>query len=125
TRFSRDWSSDVCSSDLIEKIIREAVPGAIIFGEGEARLPNTVFFSIPEVKAETALIAFDLAGVSISAGSACSSGKVGASRVLKAMGFGDTISGLRVSVGHQTTDEDIERFASALRDFVGRRKSAA
>lgn len=111
--------------EKIEQIVREIVPDAIIFAEGEERLPNTVFFSIPEVKAETALIAFDLAGVSISAGSACSSGKVGASRVLKAMGFGDTISGLRVSVGHQTTDEDVERFASALRDFVGRRKSAA
>lgn len=111
--------------DRIEKIIREAVPGAIIFGEGEARLPNTVFFAIPGVKAETALIAFDLAGVSISAGSACSSGKVGASRVLKAMGFGESISGLRVSVGHQTADEDIDRFAIALREFVSRRVSAA
>ncbi|MBI1620576.1 cysteine desulfurase family protein [Aquamicrobium zhengzhouense] len=111
--------------DRIEKIIREAVPDAIIFGEGEARLPNTVFFAIPGVKAETALIAFDLAGVSISAGSACSSGKVGASRVLKAMGFGESISGLRVSVGHQTADEDIDRFAIALREFVSRRVSAA
>src|SRR5690606_31869502 len=101
------------------------VPDAVIFAEGADRLPNTVFFAMPGVKAETALIAFDLAGVSLSAGSACSSGKVGASRVLKAMGYGETVSGLRVSVGHQTTDEEIRRFADALRDFIGRRRSAA
>lgn len=111
--------------ERIEHIVRETIPDAIIFAEGEERLPNTVFFAIPGVKAETALIAFDLAGVAVSAGSACSSGKVGASRVLKAMGFGETISGLRVSVGHQTTDQEIDRFASALREFISRRIRAA
>ena len=111
--------------DRIEAIVREIVPSAIIFGEDVERLPNTVFFAIPDVKAETVLIALDLAGVSVSAGSACSSGKVGASRVLKAMGFGETVSGLRVSVGHQTVDEEIDRFAAALRDFMGRRSRAA
>lgn len=111
--------------DAIEQIIRDVVPDAVIFAEGAERLPNTVFFAMPGVKAETALIAFDLAGVSLSAGSACSSGKVGASRVLKAMGYGETVSGLRVSVGHQTTDEEIRRFADALGDFMSRRRSAA
>lgn len=109
----------------IEQIVRDIVPGAIIFGEDVDRLPNTVFFAIPDVKAETMLIGLDLAGVAVSAGSACSSGKVGASRVLKAMGFGETVGGVRVSVGHQTTDAEIDHFAAALRDFMGRRSRAA
>ncbi len=111
--------------DRIEAAIRDVAPAAIIFGETAERLPNTVFFSIPEVKAETLLIGLDLAGVAVSAGSACSSGKVGASRVLKAMGFGDTVSGIRVSIGHQTTDDEIDQFATALRDFMKRRTKAA
>lgn len=111
--------------DRIEGAVRDVAPAAIIFGEAVERLPNTVFFSIPEVKAETLLIGLDLAGVAVSAGSACSSGKVGASRVLKAMGFGDAVSGIRVSIGHQTTDGEIDQFATALRDFMERRNKAA
>lgn len=111
--------------ERIERLIRDLVPGATIFAEGAERLPNTVFFAIPGVKAETALIALDLAGVSVSAGSACSSGKVGASRVLRAMGFGETVSGLRVSVGHQTSEAEIDRFGQALLDFMNRRSRAA
>src|SRR5690606_7169653 len=110
--------------DRVESLIREAIPDATIFAEGVERLPNTVFFAIPGVKAETALIAFDLAGVSVSAGSACSSGKVGASRVLKAMGYGDAVSGLRVSVGHQTGEAEIDHFGEALHDFMRRRSQA-
>lgn len=111
--------------DRIVAILREIAPDVTIFGEATPRLPNTVFFSIPGVKAETLLIALDLAGVAVSAGSACSSGKVGASRVLKAMGFGDTVSGVRVSVGHETKDSEIEQFATALHDFMKRRSRAA
>ena len=111
--------------DRVEQAIRVAVPDAVIFAEDAERLPNTVFFGIPGVKAETAQIAFDLSGISLSAGSACSSGKVGASRVLKAMGFGEAASGLRVSVGHATTAGEIEAFAKALREFVARRSKAA
>ena len=69
---------------------------------------------MPGIKAETAQIAFDLAGVALSAGSACSSGKVGPSHVLKAMGHGDKAGALRVSIGHATSEADIERFAAAL-----------
>ena len=74
------------------------------------RLANTTFFAIPGIKAETAQIAFDLAGVALSAGSACSSGKVGPSHVLKAMGHGDDAGALRVSIGHSTGDDEIGRF---------------
>ena len=85
------------------------------------RLPNTVFFAIPGMKAETAQIAFDLAGVALSAGSACSSGKVGPSHVLKAMGFGDDAGALRVSIGHSTGDAEIAAFAEALAAIAARR----
>ena len=99
-------------------------PDAEIFGQGVERLANTTFFAIPGVKAETAQIAFDLAGVALSAGSACSSGKVGPSHVLKAMGIADNLGALRVSIGRQTTEEEIERFADALAKLLARRAGA-
>lgn len=107
--------------DEIETILKSLVPDAEIFGTGATRLANTTFFAIPGIKAETAQIAFDLAGVALSAGSACSSGKVGPSHVLKAMGFGDSLGALRVSIGHATGDEDIELFRIALAGMAGRR----
>ncbi len=85
------------------------------------RLPNTSFFSIPGLKAETAQIAFDLAGVALSAGSACSSGKVGPSHVLKAMGRGDDAGALRFSMGISTTQEEIALFKTALAEILARR----
>ena len=78
------------------------------------RLANTTFFAIAGIKAETAQIAFDLAGVALSAGSACSSGKVGPSHVLKAMGHGDNAGALRVSIGHSTGDDDIDDLPTRL-----------
>ncbi|TPI61668.1 cysteine desulfurase [Mesorhizobium sp. B3-1-7] len=107
--------------DEIEAIVTELAPDAEIFGNGAPRLANTTFFAIPGVKAETAQIAFDLAGVALSAGSACSSGKVGPSHVLKAMGHGDSLGALRVSIGRATGAEDIEAFRTALAGIVARR----
>ena len=106
--------------DEIERCILALAPDAIIFGKDAARLPNTVFFAIPGLSAETAQIGFDLAGVALSAGSACSSGKVGPSHVLKAMGH-DGQGALRVSVGQATTVEDIELFRAALSSILARR----
>lgn len=106
--------------DRIEEIVAHFAPGATIFGKDAERLPNTTFFAIPGIKAETAQIAFDLAGVALSAGSACSSGKVGPSHVLKAMGFGDDAGALRVSIGHSTDEEDIAKFADALAAVIER-----
>jgi cysteine desulfurase len=108
--------------DTVERIVRELVPDALTFGGRAERLPNTTFFAIPGMKAETAQIAFDLAGVALSAGSACSSGKVGPSHVLKAMGYGDQAGALRISVGHGTTSEDIERFREALAGIAARQQ---
>ncbi|MER8397321.1 cysteine desulfurase family protein [Mesorhizobium sp. M0306] len=107
--------------DEVEAIVKTQVPDAEIFGTGAPRLANATFFAIPGIKAETAQIAFDLAGVALSAGSACSSGKVGPSHVLKAMGYGDGFGALRVSIGHATCAEDIELFRSALATIVARR----
>lgn len=106
--------------DALEAAIREIAPDAVFYGQGAERLPNTAFFSLPGLKAETAQIAFDLAGVALSAGSACSSGRVGPSHVLKAMGH-DGEGGLRVSLGPTTSAADIERFRAALAGIAARR----
>ena len=105
----------------VETIVKMLVPDAEIFGTGAPRLANTTFFAIAGIKAETAQIAFDLAGVALSAGSACSSGKVGPSHVLKAMGYGDSLGALRVSIGHATGADDIEMFRTALAAIAARR----
>lgn len=107
--------------DRIERAVRASAPGARIVAEAAERLANTVFFTIPGVKAETAQIAFDLAGVALSAGSACSSGKVGPSHVLKAMGQGSEEGALRVSIGRSTTEADVALFETALAGLVARR----
>lgn len=107
--------------DEVEIIVKTLVPDAEIFGTGAPRLANTTFLAIPGIKAETAQIAFDLAGVALSAGSACSSGKVGPSHVLKAMGYGDSLGALRVSIGHATSAGDIELFRTALAGIAQRR----
>lgn len=104
----------------IESAILAIAPNAVIHGRAVPRLPNTVFFSVPGMKAETAQIAFDLAGIALSAGSACSSGKVGPSHVLKAMGVGGDAGALRVSIGAATTGAEIERFADALSAHLAR-----
>lgn len=106
--------------DEIEAIVKMLVPDVEIFGTGSPRLANTTFFAIAGVKAETAQIAFDLAGVALSAGSACSSGKVGPSHVLKAMGHGDSVGALRVSIGSATGAQDIELFRTALAGIAAR-----
>ena len=107
--------------DRIEAAIFRAVPDAQIFGAAVERLANTVFFAVPGIKAETAQIAFDLAGIAVSAGSACSSGKVGPSHVLKAMGVSQPEGGLRVSIGEATSEAEIERFAAVLARLAVRR----
>lgn len=117
----RDIDAVARRRDEVEAIVKSAVPDAEIFGIGAPRLANTTFFAIPGVKAETAQIAFDLAGVALSAGSACSSGKVGPSHVLKAMGYGDSLGALRVSIGHATSAGDIEFFRAALVGMAARR----
>ncbi|MGO4448906.1 cysteine desulfurase family protein [Phyllobacterium sp. TAF24] len=105
----------------IEDGIRSIAPDAVIYGDTVDRLANTTFFSLADMKAETVQIAFDLAGIALSAGSACSSGKVGPSHVLAAMGFGNGTGGLRVSTSPETTQDEIALFLDALTKIVARR----
>lgn len=96
-------------------------PGTVVFSEAVPRLPNTTLFSAPGLKAETAVIGFDLEGVAVSSGSACSSGKVQPSHVLAAMGVApELIQGaLRLSLGWQTQVADIDRCLEAWRKLSG------
>jgi cysteine desulfurase len=96
-------------------------PGAVVFSEEAPRLPNTTLFTVPALKAETAVIGFDLAGIAVSSGSACSSGKVQPSHVLQAMGFGpETAQGaVRLSLGWSTTVDDIDRCIEGWRKLAG------
>jgi cysteine desulfurase len=95
--------------DKLEAGIRAVAPKAVIFGAEAARLPNTTLFSVPGMKAETAVIAFDLEGVAVSSGAACSSGKVAPSHVLAAMGVAPELArgAIRVSLGYATSDDDV------------------
>lgn len=96
-------------------------PGSVIFSQEIERLPNTTLFGVPTLKAETAVIRFDLEGVAVSSGSACSSGKVQPSHVLKAMGYGPemTRSALRFSLGWETTEADVDRAIKTWRKLSG------
>lgn len=106
----------------LENAIRATAPDSAIFAEGANRLPNTTGFAIPGKTAETMLIGFDLEGVSVSSGSACSSGKVHGSHVLAAMGVPEDLSraAIRVSTGWTTTDADIEWFLTVLSKLCGK-----
>jgi cysteine desulfurase len=106
--------------------------GAIVFSADKKRLPNTTLFTIPGLKAETAVIGFDLAGIAVSSGSACSSGKVQPSHVLEAMGFAPEIAqgAVRLSLGWSTSGADIDRCLQAWRKLsdtllTGERRNTA
>jgi cysteine desulfurase len=95
-------------------------PGAFVFSEDAPRLPNTTLFTVPGLKAETAVIGFDLEGIAVSSGSACSSGKVQPSHVLEAMGFGPEPAkgAVRLSLGWSTTEADIDCCLEAWRKLA-------
>lgn len=108
--------------DRMEMELRRIAPGAAVFGAGAPRLGNTTCISMPDVRAETQVMGLDLAGVSVSAGAACSSGKVGRSAVLEAMGVpaAEAATAIRISLGWNTTAGDIERLIAAWRDLYVR-----
>src|SRR5579863_1464494 len=96
-------------------------PSVIVFSDSSQRLPNTTLFTVSGLKAETAVIGFDLAGIAVSSGSACSSGKVQPSHVLEAMGFEPDIAqgAVRLSMGWSTRDADVDRCLEAWRKLAG------
>ncbi len=122
-----EWERVGEMRDSMEEMILDAAPEAIVFGKDAPRLPNTSNFAIPHWKGETQVMQMDLAGFAVSAGSACSSGKVKTSRVLSAMGFDDVTasSAIRVSMGPSTKQEDVTRFADVWIDHYRRFKRRA
>lgn len=113
--------------NILEKAIADLSKDTIFVGNTVARLPNTSCLLTPGWKGETQVMAMDLAGFAISAGSACSSGKVRASRVLTAMGFDadQAASAIRVSLGPETTEQDVMRFAEAWSKRLERHRARA
>ena len=105
----------------LEDGVMGLTPGAVIVGTDAERVANTSCIALPGKAAETLVIKLDLAGVAVSAGAACSSGKVGASHVLEAMGLAPEIarSAIRVSLGPQTQHEDIAAFLAAWEKVAG------
>lgn len=105
--------------DRLEAALLDVAPAARVYGAGAGRLPNTICISMPGVRAETQVMALDLAGICVSAGAACSSGKVTRSAVLLAMGVepAEAETALRISFGWSTVSGDIERLIAAWRDL--------
>ncbi len=112
--------------DRTEMALLEIAPQARVFGAGARRIANTTCISMPGVRAETQVMALDLAGVCVSAGAACSSGKVIRSPVLTAMGIDPAVAdtAVRISFGWNTEAEDIERLIAAWQDLYTRVSSS-
>ena len=105
----------------LEEGITAITPEAVIFGADAPRLPNTTLFAVPGMKAETAIIAFDLNGIAVSSGAACSSGKVQASSVLMAMGADSGLArgAVRLSLGWSTTENEVHEFLKTWKVLAG------
>ena len=122
------WDEVAELRNILETTLEDAAPDLLIIGKDAPRLPNTSCFAVPGWKGETQVMQMDLAGFAISAGSACSSGKVNrASRVLLAMGWDDAAasSAIRVSIGPTTTKAEIDGFAAAWISAYRRWKAKA
>ncbi len=119
------WQQVEKLRNILEKTIAAAANKTIFVGNGAERLPNTSCLLTPGWKGETQVMAMDLAGFAISAGSACSSGKVRASAVLRAMGYdeADAASAIRVSLGPRTTEDEIMRFAETWLKHLDRHRA--
>lgn len=113
--------------DQLEGQIAEIAPDAVVLGAGAPRLPNTTAIAMPGVAAETQVVALDLDGVMVSAGAACSSGKVGPSHVLAAMQVGPDVAGstIRVSLGWNSSEGEIAHFLRAWTALYRRRRGLA
>jgi cysteine desulfurase len=110
--------------DELEASIAAVAADAVVLGAAAPRLPNTSAIAMPGIAAETQVIALDLDGVMVSAGAACSSGKVGPSHVLAAMGVGFDLAGstIRVSLGWSSSEADIAHFLRAWTALYRRRR---
>lgn len=126
----RDLADMPRLAGLRDRLEREAlamVPQAVVVAQNTPRLANTTCIAAPGMSAETMVIKLDLAGVAVSAGAACSSGKVGSSAVLAAMGLSEHIarSAIRVSLGWSSADRDVDTFLAAWTAIAGAQRPAA
>ncbi|MGB0497905.1 MAG: cysteine desulfurase family protein [Rubricella sp.] len=121
------WTEVEKLRNILESTLAAEAPEVIFFGQERERLPNTSCFAVPGWKGETQVMQMDLAGFAVSSGSACSSGKVGPSRTLRAMGADEITaqSAIRVSLGPATTRGEIEGFAQAWLKNYRRQKVRA
>ena len=111
----------------MEEQLAEVAPSRKVIGSDVPRLPNTSCVTMPGVRSDTQVMALDLAGISVSAGSACSSGKVSASHVLAAMGMelDEAMTAIRISLGRSTTEDEINRFVETWSLIFKRNSSHA
>jgi cysteine desulfurase len=121
------WDEVAEIRNILESELSTGAKGTISVGNDSPRLPNTLCLIAPGWRGETQVMAMDLQGFAVSAGSACSSGKVRASRVLQAMGYDEGLAGqaIRVSIGPGVTKDDVGRFAKAWTAAYGRALSRA
>lgn len=110
-----DWAPVAMLKAKLENDLTIRFPGVTVFGKGAPRTPNTINLTMPGVVNTVQVMHFDLCGISLSAGSACSSGKVKTSHVLQSMGVApaDIENSIRISLGLQTTATDIRQFTEA------------
>ena len=116
----RDVAVMAAQRDRLECRIVDISSDAVIFGRNVHRLCNTILVAVPGMKAETAVITLDLDGVAVSAGAACSSGRVQPSHVLTAMGIDHSLArgAIRISIGPQTSESEIDCFLGAWTKLV-------
>ncbi len=121
-----DHAAMLALTDLVETGIAALAPDVTIFGAGAERVGNVVNFAVPGIGNATAMMALDLMGLSVSSGSACSSGKVGASHVLAAMGVDKALAecALRISFGWNSTREDAQAFLAGFEKVLTRQRRA-
>ena len=108
-----------------EEGMRRVAPGLVVFGADADRVGNVSNFAVPGLKNSVAMMGLDLLGLSVSSGSACSSGKVGPSHVLEAMGVSAELAGcaMRLSLGWSSTRDDVEAYLQGFGEVVGRHAS--
>lgn len=119
------WAMLATARDHVVNAVDSARVGTIFYGSGVPHLSNTLCLGLPGAPAHTQVMALDLAGFAVSAGAACSSGKIAPSKTLLAMGAGDGAGeAIRVSFGPATDEKDLAAFAVAYVEFAARRKNA-
>ena len=123
--FAAAAQAEHIDTSALTATLEESLSDAIIFGDGVERLCNTTCFAVPGMRAETLLMNLDLDGIAVSSGSACSSGKVGRSHVLEAMGVSQDLAAcaIRISSGWNTKDADIERFVTSFNKIKARQQN--